>query len=371
MGRLYPNPTAAAFAALLALSAPALAKPQGIEANLAAVKARQAELAKQAGALNSEVGTLKSKLVKMSASLRETEEKISAADARLKELRDKKAAFSENLSKNHDALGGLVSAARRYRQSSIPTLLLRGQPVDAARAALVIKSMIPELNRQSESLKAELAALENIEKDILREQAAQAEELNKLNKKKEELSTLVEERRALYKQTEAERAAQENAARKLAEKAKNLEDLVSRIEPRKKTASSYRLPANVPLPVNGTVRTGFGEKDDLGGKSRGVTFDTRSAATVVTPLAGTVRFAGPFQKYRQILIIEHPGGYHSLIAGLGRIDTVVGARLAAGEPVGSAESISSAQVYYELRQNGDPVNPQKLLVAQRKQDNKS
>jgi septal ring factor EnvC (AmiA/AmiB activator) len=356
--------------AILLASSPAFAG-KDVKADLAAGKARQAELAKQAGALNSEVGTLRSKLVKMSASLRETEEKISETDTRLKDLRDKKATFSESLYKNQDAIGGLVTAARRYRQSSTPTLLLRGQPVDAARAALVIKSMIPELDRQSESLKAELAVLEGIEKDIVRAQSIQSEELSKLNKKKGDLSKLVEERKTLYKQTEAERSEQERAVRKLAEKAKNLDDLVSKIEPRKKTASTYRLPGNVPLPVNGTVHTGFGEKDDLGGKSRGITFSTRSAATVVTPLAGKVKFAGPFQKYRQILIIEHRGGYHSLIAGLGRIDTVVGAQLAAGEPVGSAESTSSAQVYYELRQNGAPVNPQKLLVAQRKQDNRS
>ncbi|MEZ0226592.1 MAG: peptidoglycan DD-metalloendopeptidase family protein, partial [Alphaproteobacteria bacterium] len=75
-----------------------------------------------------------------------------------------------------------------------------------------------------------------------------------------------------------------------------------------------------------------------------------------------------FQKYRQILIVEHAGGYHSLIAGLGRIDTVVGATLAAGEPVGIAEkSDDGARIYYELRQNGAPVNPRKLLVAQKKQ----
>jgi septal ring factor EnvC (AmiA/AmiB activator) len=123
------------------------------------------------------------------------------------------------------------------------------------------------------------------------------------------------------------------------------------------------------LPVQGRIRVGFGETDELGGRSKGVTFIVRSGATVVTPLAGKVKFAGPFQKYKQILIIEHRGGYHSLIAGLGRIDTVVGASLDAGEPVGSADNSSSeSRVYYELRQNGEPVNPQKLLAEQHKQD---
>ena len=92
----------------------------------------------------------------------------------------------------------------------------------------------------------------------------------------------------------------------------------------------------------------------------------------MTPLAGTVKFAGTFQKYKQILIVEHEGGYHSLIAGLGRIDTVVGATLFAGEPVGIAETAGTeARIYYELRQDGEPVNPRKLLVAQKKQATRS
>ena len=45
-------------------------------------------------------------------------------------------------------------------------------------------------------------------------------------------------------------------------------------------------------------------------------------------------FAGPFRGYGQILIIEHGDGYHSLLAGLDRIDGAVGQWLVAGEPVG-------------------------------------
>jgi septal ring factor EnvC (AmiA/AmiB activator) len=266
-------------------------------------------------------------------------------------------------------LGGLVTAAGKYRRTSTPDLLVQATPMDAAHASLIIKSMIPALDQQSDSLKAQLSQLETVENDIIRQQALKAQELNKFNKQQADLSKLLQDRQTLYSQADAERKAQEEAVKKLAAQAKNLEDLVSRIQPEKpKTASAYRLPNNIVLPVHGSVFTGFGETDELGARSKGVTFTSRPGATVVTPLAGKVKFAGAFQKYKQILIIEHQGGYHSLIAGLGHIDTVVGASLAAGEPVGTAENAPpDARVYYELRQNGTPVNPQKLLVAQHKQ----
>ncbi|MBU0859836.1 MAG: peptidoglycan DD-metalloendopeptidase family protein [Alphaproteobacteria bacterium] len=74
-----------------------------------------------------------------------------------------------------------------------------------------------------------------------------------------------------------------------------------------------------------------------------------------------VRFSGPFKNYGNMIIIEHKKDYHSLIAGLTRLDVREGTSVNAGEPVGSLPSSSSRggkpTLYYELRQKGRPVNP--------------
>jgi septal ring factor EnvC (AmiA/AmiB activator) len=59
------------------------------------------------------------------------------------------------------------------------------------------------------------------------------------------------------------------------------------------------------------------------------------------------------------LIIEHSEGYHTLLAGLGRIDGAVGQRVTTGEPVGMAGSPETGHpsIYVELRRNGQPINP--------------
>ncbi|MEI9986728.1 MAG: peptidoglycan DD-metalloendopeptidase family protein [Aliidongia sp.] len=46
-------------------------------------------------------------------------------------------------------------------------------------------------------------------------------------------------------------------------------------------------------------------------------------------------FAGPFKGYGQILIIDHGGGYHSLLAGMEQVDASVGQSVIAGEPLGT------------------------------------
>jgi len=81
--------------------------------------------------------------------------------------------------------------------------------------------------------------------------------------------------------------------------------------------------------------------------------ENRSGALVVSPKAGIVKYSGEFLKYGQIVLLEHGKNYHSLIAGLEKIDTVVGQKVSEGEPIANG----GKSVYYELRYNGQPVNP--------------
>jgi septal ring factor EnvC (AmiA/AmiB activator) len=76
-------------------------------------------------------------------------------------------------------------------------------------------------------------------------------------------------------------------------------------------------------------------------------------------MSGSVKYAGEFKKYGKMIILEHPSGYHSLVAGLETINTAVGQEIDVGEPIGVMPSTGSKRpiLYYELRYNGSPVNP--------------
>jgi septal ring factor EnvC (AmiA/AmiB activator) len=132
----------------------------------------------------------------------------------------------------------------------------------------------------------------------------------------------------------------------------------------------------VRIPVRGTLVSAFGSAASDLSQARGILLETRPQAQVVAPFDGRIVFQGPFRSYGQILIIEHRGGYHTVLAGLGRVDAIVGQWLVAGEPVGimgtsggatadtgqsAAGSVTSNQdhpkLYVELRHNGQPVDP--------------
>ena len=351
-------------------------KAQDLRQELAAKKAAHEELLQKSSALNTQVSTLKKNLIKISRDLQASEDSLSASEQRLQDLQRRKEAIVRNLYKDQQAMGGLVSAVKKYSQTSTPDMLMKSNPIDAERASIVMKSVMPRLHQQSTALKSQLAEIKKIENDITSQQKVQAQEASKLDKQQGSLAVLLDQRQKMYKSTESQRIAQEQEVTELTQKSKNIEDLIQRLKEKSKkrtndnerSGGDARYLSNMLLPVRGKVHTAFGERDSLGAPSKGMEFSTRPGASVVTPLAGIVKFAGPFQKFKQILIVEHKGGYHSLIAGLAQIDTVVGASLSAGEPVGVADTSGSPRVYYELRYNGKPVNPQSSLLAQRKQE---
>ena len=125
------------------------------------------------------------------------------------------------------------------------------------------------------------------------------------------------------------------------------------------------------VPSGGHVEIRFGDPDVLGEASDGVRIRGEAEAPVVAPLSGTVRFAAALGSYGRTLILEHSGGYHSVIAGIGRVDVAVGQDVLMGETLGSMPvpqngHTDTVSLYYELRQFGRPIDPfQGLMTAQR------
>ncbi len=120
-------------------------------------------------------------------------------------------------------------------------------------------------------------------------------------------------------------------------------------------------PPGYRLPVAGRLVQGFGAVSPGKPHARGISLATNPSAQAVAPAAGRVVFAGPYASYGQIVIIEHPGGWTSVITGLGELDTRVGQQLVAGSPLGLAGP-GRPIVSLELRKAGEPVNPLDLAA---------
>ena len=80
--------------------------------------------------------------------------------------------------------------------------------------------------------------------------------------------------------------------------------------------------------------------------------------------AGRVVEAEPKGEYGNAVLIDHGGGWHTLYGQLSRLDVRRGDCVAFGAPIGKVGSTglsSGPHLHYEVRRNGEPIDP--LTVA--------
>lgn len=118
---------------------------------------------------------------------------------------------------------------------------------------------------------------------------------------------------------------------------------------------------NLRLPVVGQVTGGFGEQDASGLPRAGLTMRVRPGTLVIAPLTGRVVFAGPFEGYGQVVIVEHGDGSTVLLTGLAALDVAAGQSVTVGTPIGTAGQ-QTPEITMELRRQGRPINPLPLIL---------
>lgn len=110
------------------------------------------------------------------------------------------------------------------------------------------------------------------------------------------------------------------------------------------------------LPVTAPVVEGLAAVNDSGVRSRGLTFASSRGTAVSAPAGGFVRFAGPFRDYDGVMIIDHGGGWSTLLVNI-VTSLRPGDKVQLGDPIGRA--LGPLQV--ELSHNGQRVSP--ALIA--------
>jgi len=150
---------------------------------------------------------------------------------------------------------------------------------------------------------------------------------------------------------------------KLKENARNLEALVHTLNETVSagTGDFAAQKGSLPWPIKGPLLVGFGpQKNAEFGtlyESHGIQIAASAGMKMKAVASGKVVFASWFKGYGNLLIVSHAGGYHTLYAQAERLLKQVGERVETGEPVAVAGLPGEQGIYFEVRQNGSPVNP--------------
>jgi len=117
-------------------------------------------------------------------------------------------------------------------------------------------------------------------------------------------------------------------------------------------------------PVAGTVLRKFGRPAGRAAtSSNGIEIGAQEDASALAIHEGTVAFAGAFSGFGNLVILDHGSQTFSLYGDLLDIAVKKGARVERGAPVGLVGVTASGAtgVYFELRVDGQPVDPLQWL----------
>lgn len=299
-------------------------------------------IAATAARLEEEHERLKDMVDRKSQVQRATEEERRSAELRMRDL----AAQAEDLR-------DLLARLEQERERRVAEAAAKAAAEKAAREAELAAQKAAhdaELAAQKAAREAELAA-----QKAEQQAAAEAKEREKAQARAAREAEIAAQAEAREKQLAAQKATEE------AEQASR-EAAATRLTRTGKPFSQMQ--GHLPFPARGRVVEAFGQVNDVGHQTKGISIQTRKGAQVIAPHDGQVVFAGPFRGYGLLLILEHSEGYHTLLAGMARVDSTVGQRLTAGEPVGvMGQDDAKPALYLELRHHGQPVNPLPWLMA--------
>jgi murein hydrolase activator len=407
--------TVAPASAQVAAPAPQAALPEAIkqrEQELEATRAQQkssVELQQQLKAEIAAIGQdrtkLNAQLIDIAAQVRTVETRIGETEARLRPLDAREQQIKSSLDSRRAEVVEVLAALQRAGRRTPPALLVRPEDaLQSLRTAILLGAVVPELRARAEALAKDLGELVALRNAIGSERDRLAADRDRLSDDQTRLAALVDERQR--KQSGAEKDLDAEGARAIAlsKQVDSLQGLIGKMEQDSKSASKAAAMATLQgtpaatadgkpnlgglknpsrlspavafastkgllaLPVNGSKIREFGGSDGAGGVEKGISLATRAGAQVTTPCDGWVVYAGPFRSYGQLLILNAGGGYHVLIAGMGRISVNIGQFVLTGEPVATmgttsqvasilATNASQPVLYIEFRKDGTPIDP--------------
>jgi len=353
-----------------------------IEQQIEDSREKAAQLKKKAERVASLGQEIALRLVTMAAQIRTLEATISQNEEKMFTMTGEIAAKKEAVRKQNLNMAHTLAALQRLSQRPPEYIIMRpAEAVETVRGASLLTAALPEIKKKTNLMRTDLEELNALKQTLASEQHIHKENLESLQRQNADLKKLQREKQVLYKDYLRGAGQEEGRIKALAREARDLKSLIEKLENEMASAESGVLPTppippgtsfakakgRLPFPARGTISQQFGGKTAVG-TARGIDIQTRPGTQVIAPFDGRIIFAGEFRTYGNLLIIAHGEGYHSLLAGLGTIETSVGQWVLAGEPVGSMPEVRLAstdggpanatiRLYLEIRKGGEPVNP--------------
>ena len=340
-------------------------------AEQSAAEARAAKLDGIASKARSEVEKLRAEQAASAQAMEAAEARITAADTQLRLASAYVAAHRRQLAEQQRPVSSLLAGlAVMAERPPLMAIADQASADELVRVRILLGSTLPVIRARTARLSAELEQGRKLERAAQLAQAELAGSRRNLIARRQQFAALEQRSLDLAARTGVQALTAGDAAIAAAENVEGLQGSEGSRRASAKLAGQlvamdaaparpvapegrgFALPFPYELPASAAVTEGLAAVNESGVRSRGISLATFRGAPVTAPAGGTVRFSGPFRDYDGVLIIDHGGGWMSLIVNVSS-DLRPGQKVGIGEPVGRA--LGPLQV--ELSQNGRRISP--------------
>ncbi len=333
--------------------------------------------------------------------LRDTRVKLAEEQIALEKLQARRVELESTVETRRTELAALLRSAYTIGdEAALKLMLAQDRVADAGRLLTYHRYLQQQRSARIAELRAEMAELDGLEAAIQDRRAAleatQAEQRTQLAKVETDRGQRAEAVKGIESRFQ-DRSAREKAlgrdARSLERVLAQLREAARRAEAERRAAAAAarereareareaqasgrprptpRPPTQVARnaapqvgglgwPISGSLLTPYGGKLPDGRSSTGILIGAPAGTSVKAVADGTVVFAEWMTGYGMLLIVDHGNGYMSLYAHNDGLQKNVGDAVRRGDTVasvGSSGGQGRSGLYFELRQNGTPVNP--------------
>ncbi|MFC5571276.1 murein hydrolase activator EnvC family protein [Lysobacter yangpyeongensis] len=369
-----------------------------VKRELQEVAAERRRIEGERGNATQQLRAADEKVGRSSRVLRETESRLTRDEQALAQLQEQRAAAQATLGARREELARLLRAAYAQGEAGpLKALLAQDRIADANRLRVYQRYVQADRARRIAELSAQLRELDALEADIVARRSDLVRTRAQLRAQLGQLQVDRRSRAALLTQLDRKYQDRRQREQALGRDAKGLEQLLAKLRAAaaraeaerraaaakaareaRRGAGSNRAATRPPVvaraaplqvgglgwPLSGALLAGYGGTMPDGRSSQGLLIAANAGTPIKAVADGTVVYAEWMTGYGLLLIIDHGNGYMSLYAHNDALLRDVGAQVRRGDPVatvGTSGGHGRAALYFELRRNGQPVNPNTWL----------
>lgn len=345
-----------------------------LQDELKSLQVKLAKSQKETNAQRKALADVESQLASLQSSTKKLAENIASQKAILLKLGEQEVALNEKLDSKADDINAILRLAYKQNNQPIVKLLLSGErPEDLSRHLYYfsrltgnqqgqLNAWLAERQLLADTLTAQTQITRSLQSKSVELESQYAELKQKKNKRAQVLANL-----------EAQSETTEQAISRNVQEREKLAGLIKEIEQRiakmnldvAQTQELTRQQGQLNWPVQGKLTNRYGRTmSNSRLKWQGWVIAADEGEPVQAVAAGRVVFADFFKSNGLLIIIDHGQGMLTLYGRNQSLLREVGSWVNSGDviaEVGQSGGYNQSGLYFEVRKNGEPLNPASWL----------